>query len=317
MSGPVTSSDASPTPEADRPGGSGLEVLEGRTAEVGGFGVRRVLPRHGRRTVGAWCFVDHMGPGTVGPGNGLDIGPHPHIGLQTVTWLLRGAVLHRDSLGSEQVIRPGQLNLMTAGDGISHSEETTDVHVGELHGVQLWVALPSATRAGPPDFEHHAELPQVDLGGATATLLIGSLAGATSPARRDTDHFGADLDLRAGRTVVPLSSPHEHALVVLDGAVAVDGQALAPGRLGYLGPGRDEVAVDVAEPARVLLVGGTPFPEEVLMWWNYVARSRDEVIAAHRDWSTGAARFGTVASPLPRIDVPGPPWSPEPREDPT
>lgn len=309
MSGPVTSSDASPTPEADRPGGPGLEVLDGRAAEVGGFAVRRVLPRRERRTVGAWCFVDHMGPGTVGPGHGLDIGPHPHIGLQTVTWLLRGAVLHRDSLGSEQLIRPGQLNLMTAGQGISHSEETTGVHEGEVHGVQLWVALPSATRAGPPDFEHHAELPQVDLGGATATLLVGALGGSTSPARGDTDHLGADLAVRPGRSVVPVSPEHEHALVVLEGAITVDGQALEPGRLGYLGTGRDEIAVESARQARVLLLGGTPFPEEVLMWWNYVARTREEVTAAHRDWSAGAYRFGTVQSPLPRIDVPGPPWS--------
>lgn len=302
MSGPVS--------EPDDPAVAPIEVIQGRAAEVGGFGVRRVLPRRARRTVGAWCFADHMGPGTVAAGAGLDIGPHPHIGLQTVTWLLDGAVLHRDSLGSEQVIRPGQLNLMTAGGGVSHSEETTGVHTGTVHGIQLWVALPEATRDGDPAFEHHAELPQVELAaGATATVLVGSFAGATSPARADTDHLGADLDLPTGRTVVPIGAGAEHALIVLEGSVAVSGQPLGPGRLGLLGVGPDEVPVDADGPARVLLLGGTPFPDELVMWWNYVARTRDEVVAAHRDWTAGDTRFGTVASPLPRIDVAGPPWA--------
>lgn len=311
MDGPSPERDVEPVPAAEprRSTGTTLDVVEGRAAEVGGFGVRRVLPRHARRTVGAWCFADHMGPGSVAPGAGLDIGPHPHIGLQTVTWLLDGAVLHRDSLGSEQLIRPGQLNLMTAGHGVSHSEETSGVHTGTVHGIQLWVALPEATRDGEPAFEHHAELPQVDLGaGATATVLIGTLGAATSPARADTDHLGADLVLPSGRTVMPLWAGAEHALVVLDGSVAVGGSPIVPGQLGLLGLGRDEVAVDADGPARVLLLGGTPFPDELVMWWNYVARTRDEVVAAHRDWTAGDARFGTVASPLARIDVPGPPW---------
>lgn len=311
MSGPVSERDVDPTPgHDDDPAVAPLEVVEGRAAEVGGFAVRRVLPRRARRTVGAWCFADHMGPGTVSGGHGLDIGPHPHIGLQTVTWLLDGAVLHRDSLGSEQVIRPGQLNLMTAGHGVSHSEETTGVHTGTVHGIQLWVALPDATRDGDPAFEHHAELPQVELGaGATATVLVGTVTGATSPARADTDHVGADLDLRAGRTVVPLAATAEHALIALDGPIAVDGRALAPGQVGVLGVGRDEVLLDTEGGARVLLLGGSPFPDELVMWWNYVARTRAEVATAHREWTAGAARFGTVASPLDRIDVPGPPWT--------
>jgi redox-sensitive bicupin YhaK (pirin superfamily) len=267
-----------------------------------------VLPHKPRRSVGAWCFVDLMGPADVGGDRGLDIGPHPHIGLQTVTWLLDGAVLHRDSLGSEQVVRPDQLNLMTAGHGVSHAEETTGTHRGRLHGVQLWVAQPSATRDGEPAFEHHGELPRVELGDAVATVLVGQLLDARSPARRDTDHVGVDLRLRPGRTTVPLDPGFEHALVALDGAVAVGSSRLEPGRLGYLGVARDEVALDADAPARVLLLGGTPFPEPLLMWWNYVARTREEIAAAHRDWSTGAARFGTVASDLARIDVPGPPW---------
>src|SRR3954471_9019050 len=172
MSGPVSSADSAPSPHADVPVAREMDVLEGRRAEVGGFGVRRVLPRRERRTVGAWCFVDHMGPGAVGGADGgLDIGPHPHIGLQTVTWLLKGSVLHRDSLGSEQLIRPGQLNLMTAGHGVAHAEEASGTFRGELQGVQLWVAQPGATRDGAAAFAHHAELPRVSVGAGEASVL--------------------------------------------------------------------------------------------------------------------------------------------------
>ncbi|HET9731409.1 MAG TPA: pirin family protein [Acidimicrobiales bacterium] len=309
MSGPVCRVDVSATTVRDVPGSGELEIVEGRATEVGGFGVRRVLPRRGRRTVGSWCFVDHMGPGPVTATHGLDIGPHPHIGLQTVTWLIAGAVLHRDSLGTEQLIRPGELNVMTAGSGVSHSEETTGVYEGSLHGVQLWVAMPSATRGGEPGFEHHRELPQVELDNAAATVLIGDFAGAISPARRDTEHVGVELDLRVGRVAVPLRAGDEHAVIALDGAVSIGGQRLEPGRLGYLGVGRDGLTIDVTEPTRVMLIGGPPFPEAVLMWWNYVARTREEITAAHRAWSSRSPRFGTVPSPLAPMDTPGPPLS--------
>src|SRR5690242_13129495 len=205
MSGPITTTDAAPTAAVDPPSACDLDLLEGRTTRVGEFDVRRVLPQRRRRTVGAWCFADQMGPGRVSETHGLDIGPHPHMGLQTVTWLLRGVVLHRDSLGSEQEIRPGQLNLMTAGRGVSHSEETTGIHRGELHGIQLWVAQPESTRDADPAFEHHDLLPEAELGNGVATVLIGVFLGARSTARRDTEHVGVDLDLRPGRTVVPLA----------------------------------------------------------------------------------------------------------------
>lgn len=308
MSGPVSTADAAAEPTADRPEECDLEVLEGRNAQVGSFGVNRVLPRRGRRRVGAWCFVDHMGPAPVVSQRGLDIGPHPHIGLQTVTWLLRGEVLHRDSLGSEQVIRPGQLNLMTAGRGVSHSEETSGVYEGELHGVQLWVAQPDATRDGPAAFEHHAELPGVELDNGHATVLLGELMGTTSPARRDTDHLGVDLDLRSGASAVPLVAAHEYALAVVEGTVSAGGQKLGPGWLGYLGTGRDELVLATPTRARVLLIGGEPFPEALIMWWNYVARTREEITAAHRSWVTADDRFGTVTSSLARIVTEDPPW---------
>jgi redox-sensitive bicupin YhaK (pirin superfamily) len=248
-----------------------------------------------------------MGPATVDEG-GLGVAPHPHIGLQTVTWLLEGEALHRDSVGSEQAIRPGQLNLMSAGNGVSHSEEGTGAYVGGIHGVQLWVAQPSATRGGEPAFEHHGELPQAELDNGVATVLVGEVAGAASPARRDTDHAGADLDLRAGVTAVPIRADYEHALVVMSGAVEIDGAVIEPGRLAYLGVGRDELGLTVREPTRAILVGGVPFDEPVLMWWNFVARTQDEIDAARDDWMAAAERFGQVDSRLPRIEVGQPPW---------
>ncbi|HEX2575215.1 MAG TPA: pirin family protein [Aquihabitans sp.] len=288
------------------------EVADSRLADVAGATVRRALPQRRRRTVGAWCFADHFGPSTNGVGS---IGPHPHIGLQTVTWLLEGELLHRDSVGSEQPIRPGQLNLMTAGNGVVHAEEAPVATGGPssssvTHGVQLWVALPEATRRGAPAFEHHDELPEVELAGATATVLVGALAGERSPARADTDHVGAQLAMR-GPAPVPLAAGAEHAILALDGAVTVDGRALDVGQVAYLAPGRDEVAlapVDGAGGRRVLLVGGSPFPDEVHMWWNFVAAGRDEITEAWEAWRDHADRFPTVDSPLARVPAPRPPW---------
>jgi len=287
-----------------------LELRPDREARLGSLRVRRALPRRERRTVGAWCFLDHIGPTVVTADSGTEVAPHPHMGLQTVTWLLSGELLHRDSLGTEQVVRPGELNLMTAGHGVAHSEERTGGAAGVLHGAQLWVAQPSATRDGPAAFAHHRDLPSVDLGhGATATLLVGELAGAVSPARRDTAHVGADLDLHRGHAVLPLQVGWEYALVVLAGAVEVEGRMVTPGHLAYLGAGRDEAALVTRAMARCLLVGGVPFPEPVRMWWNFVGRTAAELETAQRDWAAGAARFGEVASALPRIEVGPPPWA--------
>lgn len=307
MSGPVTADGGAVAGPAAEPTPPCVELTDSRESQVGEFRVRRALPRRGRRTVGAWCFLDHMGPATVGEG-GLGVAPHPHIGLQTVTWLLEGEALHRDSLGTEQPIRPGQLNLMTAGDGVSHSEEGTGRYEGPLHGVQLWVAQPSATRSGAPAFEHHGELPRVELDNAVATVLVGHLDADTSPARRDTDHSGVDLDLRPGATTLPVPTDYEHAVVVLDGAVGIDDEVVEPGRLAYLGAGRDELILTAREPARVVLVGGVPFDEPIVMWWNFVARTQEEISAARDDWMAAHGRFGTVASPLARLEVGQPPW---------
>ena len=304
MSGPLRPEDAAAAPASGDPEPPTVEVTESREAVVGTTRVRRALPRRGRRTVGAWCFADHMGPADVTPENGIDVGPHPHTGLHTVTWLLDGEVLHRDSLGSEQVIRPGQLNLMTAGNGVTHSEEATGHYRGTLEGIQLWVAQPEDTRHGAAAFEHHADLPRADLGRAVATVLVGDLDGTASGARRDTPLAGVDLDLHGGVTTVPLHRHWEYALVVLRGTIGAEGSVVVPGRLAYLGLGRDELALDATEPSRALLLGGEPFPEPIAMWWNFVGRGRDELAAARRSWQAGDDRFGRVASPLPRIAAP-------------
>jgi len=309
MSGPVRTEDvtAEPAPVDDVTHPT-LEVTPSRVSQVGALQVRRALPRRNRRTVGAWCFADHVGP--VATDLGVDIGPHPHVGLQTVTWLVAGELLHHDSIGSEQEIRPGQLNLMTAGHGVAHAEEATGRYHGDLHGIQLWVAQPERTRHDPPAFEHHPELPRVDLGTAIGTVLVGSVDGTRSPARHDTDGIGLDLALRAGTAVVPLEPTFEHALIVLDGSVAVDGTVVEPGNLAYLGEARDELALTAREPARALLLGGVPFESPISMWWNFVARTHDEIDAARADWETHGERFADVVSALGRVPAPPTPWRP-------
>ena len=308
MSGPVATDDAAPVPGTpDQAEGPVVEVALGRVTQVGSMPVRRVLPQRPRRTVGSWCFADHVGPVRAEPGGAFGIGPHPHLGLQTVTWLLAGELLHLDSLGSEQLIRPGQLNLMTAGHGVAHAEEDP-ARAEEIHAVQLWVAQPAATRDGPAAFEHHAELPRLELDGGEGTVLVGGFGGVDSPARRDTEHMGVELTLRGPGTEVPLRTDYEHALVVLQGTVTVDGVPVEPGVLAYLGMGRDQCRFEVAQEARALLLGGVPFPEPILMWWNFVGRSSAELSEARRQWSADDGRFGHVRSSLGRIEVGRPPW---------
>ena len=314
MSGPVGTVDAPPAQAgASAVEPACVEVTASRIANVGRMPVRRALPRRERRTVGAWCFADHMGPAPVTETSGLDIGPHPHTGLQTVTWLLAGEVLHRDSLGTEQLIRAGQLNLMTAGHGVAHSEEATGAYRGQVHGVQLWIAQPERTRHGDAGFEHHPELPVAELYNAVATVLVGGFAGAISPARHDTPLVGVDGALRPGRSAWPLEPGFEYALVVLDGQARVQDLPVRPGQLAYLGRGRDRLELAADGPARVLLLGGEPFEEPILMWWNFVARTREEIVAAATAWRAEDPRFGRVASPLARLRLPPLPWPRTPR----
>lgn len=303
MSGPVTPKDAPVDDQHQPPGEACLERHEAREVDLAGMTVRRALPKRGRRTVGAWCFVDHFGP--TRPGGTMQVGPHPHTGLSTVTWLLEGEVLHLDSLGSEQLIRPGQLNLMTAGNGIAHAEETPPGAPDVQHGVQLWVAQPEATRHGDPAFEHHGSLPVTEGGGWTATVLVGALGAVRSPARADTPLLGAALSASgAATTELPLDPGYEHAVVVMSGTARLGSEEVRPGELAYLGLGRDELPLATDAAAEVLLLGGEPFPDEVAMWWNFVGRERDELRSAREDWQARHERFGEVHSRLDRIDAP-------------
>jgi redox-sensitive bicupin YhaK (pirin superfamily) len=280
----------------------GLELTDARQAQVGDMTVRRLLPLRLRRSVGAWCFVDHYGPMSVDGVAGMQVPPHPHIGLQTVTWLFAGNVLHRDSLGSEQMIRPGQLNLMTSGRGIAHAEESPGEHDPQLHGVQLWVALPDAHRHVAPAFEHHAELPTTAASGFTVTTFMGELGAERSPATAFSPIVGAEL-IAAERTQarIPLTSDFEHVIFVAAGSAEVEGTSLRPGQLLYLSTGRERATVAADAGGRLILLGGIPLGEPLLMWWNFVARTPGEIEAATADWRAG--RFGDVGGyqgdPLP------------------
>jgi redox-sensitive bicupin YhaK (pirin superfamily) len=221
---------------------------------------------------------------------------------------MAGEILHRDSLGSEQMIRPGQLNLMTAGGGVAHAEESPAHFSGELHAVQLWVAQPERTRHGAPAFEHHEQLPEATFGSARATVIVGAVGDVASPARTDTEHVGVDLEFRPGRALIPLRRDFEYAIVVTEGAVSVGTDVLTPGHLGYLGRDRSELLLQADTPARLLLLGGVPFEAPVVMWWNFVGRTREEISSAARSWELDDGRFPGVATELERIPAPPLPW---------
>jgi redox-sensitive bicupin YhaK (pirin superfamily) len=266
--------------------------------------VRRVLPNLGRRLVGAWCFLDHYGPDDVANTEGMGVPPHPHIGLQTVSWLLDGQIHHRDSLGNDQLIRPGELGLMTAGHGIAHAEHSPVRHPAFLHGAQLWVALPSAARETAPSWEHQPELPVITDNGLSATVILGSLAGVNSPARSHWPIVGVDVALAPGAaTRLPIEPDFEHAVCVMSGSAEVDGVPMTPGSLLYLGCQRRELQFNTASGARMLLIGGQPFEDQIVMWWNFVAAGHDEIVQARQDWIDGT-RFAEIPGAGERLAAP-------------
>jgi quercetin 2,3-dioxygenase len=281
-------------------------LLPGHDVPLGRYTtVRRLLPQRPRRMVGAWCFVDAFGPDDVADRPGMQIGPHPHTGLQTVTWLVQGEVLHRDSLGSLQSIRPGQLNLMTSGRGIAHSEESPPDRPPVMQGVQLWIALPEDARNGEARFEHHPSMPSFTDGGLTATVVVGTLGGATSPARMHSPLVGAELLTESPtRAAIPVDPGFEYAVLALDGAARVNGEPLEPGALLYLGDAHAETAIETDGPARLFLIGGEPFDDPLVMWWNFVARTDEEIRQARADWMA-ERRFGEVRGyPGDRLPAP-------------
>ena len=274
-----------------------VHVLHPREVPLGGpraMRVQRTLPQRQRSLIGAWCFIDHYGPASAR----MDVAPHPHTGLQTVTWLFSGGVEHRDSAGVHALIQPGELNLMTAGAGICHSEVSVE-STAVLHGVQLWVALPDSGRDTGRDFAHYVPSP-TPLPGAVARVFLGELAGSRSPVHTFTRLLGAQIDLDANaRLNIDVDPAFEHGVLCDSGTLemgAMSGTTLAVADLGYQSAGSSVLRLrNVGDgPARVLLLGGTPFTEELLMWWNFVGRSHDEIVRYRRQWEDADQRFGVV-----------------------
>jgi redox-sensitive bicupin YhaK (pirin superfamily) len=279
-------------------------VLEARKAAVGGgTEVRRLLPQRRLRTVGAWCFLDHYGPDDVSKGPGMQVPPHPHIGLQTASWLFEGLVLHRDSLGSHQLIRPGELNLMTAGRGIAHSEESAAGRPAALHGLQLWIALPDGDRFTEPRFAHHGDLPLVREPGGRVTVVIGEHRGERSPAAVFSPLAALEVAVPGGDDFeLAVREDFEYGVVAVDGSALVAGALIAPGLLAHLPAGLSRIRLSPAggrRMARFFVIGGAPFGERLVMWWNFAARSGGEIARAREDWAAG--RFPEVPG------YPGPP----------
>ena len=284
--------------------------IAARSADLGGgMQVGRLLPSRQQRMVGAWCFLDQAGPVQFAAGHGMHVGAHPHIGLQTFTWLIEGEVLHRDSLGNEQLIRPGQVNLMTAGHGIAHTEDS--LHEGRrLHAAQLWIALPPGLQDCAPDFAHYPELPRWRQGSACLTLLAGTHGGETAPTHIHSPLVGLDIASDDGAALgLNLNPDFEYGLLPLLGTATICGERFPGGEFAYLGTGREKLDLALAAGSRALLLGGLPFAEPVLMWWNFVGFSKAAIAGAQRDWASGDRRFGPVGDGrAPRLMPPPLPW---------
>lgn len=284
-------------------------VLEPRDVPLGGvrgMNVLRLLPHRNLPTIGAWCFLDRFGPSETR----MRVEPHPHIGLQTVTWPLIGEIRHRDSLRSDVDLRRGQLNLMTAGNGISHSEYSVGDGPVPLDALQFWVVLPESARHGAAAFEQHTELPGVTLPAdqgpdVVGTVVLGEFAGVRSPATVHTPIVGAEIALPAGaRLRLPLRPDWEHAVLLVQGDVIVTGHRMTRNEMLYLGDSSDAVEVSSADGALLFLLGGEPFEDEIVMWWNFAGRDHDEIVAARDDWEAASDRFGVVEGHDVRIPAP-------------
>lgn len=272
-------------------------VYLGKTTEVS-----RALPDREVRMIGAWCFLDHYGPEDVSDGPGMQVWAHPHTGLQTVSWLLEGEIEHRDSVGSHGRIRPGELNVMTAGRGIVHSELSPSGKPPTMHGLQLWVALPEADRAGAPGFRAFIDLPELRLSGARGQVLVGDVNGVRSPARGHTPLCAADITLEPGADVTLTVDPgFEHGVFVVEGTVQVESTPAAVDQLVYLGTDRRTVRLRSGDGGRVVLLGGAPFEEEIVMWWNFLGRGHAEIAAYRAEWAGREDRFPPVVDRGERV----------------
>ncbi len=254
-----------------------------------GVEVKRTLPHRRLRTIGAWCFVDHFGP--TDQLNAMSVAAHPHTGLQTVSWLFSGEVEHRDSLGSVQVIVPGELNLMTSGTGVAHSELSINQNT-QLHGVQLWTVLPDPDRNCDPTFNHYNNLPVFEWQSISVRVFIGELLGQRSPAKIFSPLIGAELHLPANTQAhFPVDPDYEYGVLVVEGEANVDQKPVGEGQLHYVPQGRQHIAWSSKNGAKLILLGGKPFTEKIIMWWNFIGRSHDEIVKMREDWQSQSPKF--------------------------
>jgi len=271
-----------------------IKAYPNRETSLGELEISRALPIREHRLVGPWCFLDRFGPMTFTDSKPMNVLPHPHIGLQTITWLLEGEVLHTDSIDSEAIVRPGGVNIMTAGNGIAHAEMTPQENSGQLNGVQLWTALPDEFRKIEPAFVGIQEVPIIDIHGGLVRLFAGTFDEIASPGIYYSELIGLDLEVHSEERIeLELDPEFEHAVLVLDGHGRVEDQNLQQQILYYFSPGRSCLPIQTEKRTRLLLIGGIPFQEKILMWWNFVARKPEEVAKARADWEE-TDRFGVV-----------------------
>lgn len=284
-----------------------IQNFQIRSAEIGkGTVIKRALPSRHKRMIGAWCFLDHAGPVSFPQGDGLDVGPHPHIGLQTFTWMIEGTMLHSDSLGTtNQLIRPKQVNLMTAGHGISHTEVAPDTET-KMHAAQLWIALPDDKINMAPQFDHYPELPVVEQDQIEFTVLVGEFLKTLSPVKVHSDMMGVDLYAQEStRTIILLNPKFEYGFMALEGEAVVNGHELNSDNMVVLEPGIEKIEIQLHKGARLLLIGGEPFESPILLWWNFVGRTQEELNIAREQWVAEDARFGSIPSyEGPRLEAP-------------
>ncbi len=288
-------------------------ILSPRTVKLTtrtGIDIHRTLPHRSIRTIGAWCFIDHFGP-TV-QDDAMSVAAHPHVGLQTVSWIFDGRVEHRDSLGSIQIIHPGELNLMTAGRGIAHSELSgTDTEI--MHGVQLWTVLPDSVRNTIPTFDHYSDLPVIRQKEIEVRLFVGQYMGEESPARIFSELVGAEISLAAGSIhQLPLRADFEYGALLVAGDIVINKDEVPLTNLYYSAPGKTTLHVSTVTGATIVLLGGTPFLEEIVMWWNFIGRNHDEIVKMRADWNGESQVFpyfedhihGRIPAPdLPNIQL--------------
>ncbi|NNP74304.1 quercetin 2,3-dioxygenase [Acinetobacter defluvii] len=283
-----------------------IQDFEIRSAEIGkGTVIKRALPSRHKRMIGAWCFLDHAGPVSFPQGDGLDVGPHPHIGLQTFTWMIEGTMMHTDSIGSKQLIRPKQVNLMTAGYGISHTEVAPESET-KMHAAQLWIALPDDKLNMAPQFDHYPELPVVTREGVEFTVLVGEYLETTSPVKVHSELLGVDLTAQESTTTrIPLNPKFEYGFLALEGTATINGHELTDDNMVVLEPGLNDIEIQLHAGSRLLLLGGEPFESPILLWWNLVGRTQEELKIAREQWINHDARFGSIPDyEGPRLEAP-------------